>query len=90
MIYGTKLPKHEAGKAWLGESCWIDMPAARADGHWIPVQGHAAVELVRRVVRIEGGLRRADGTATVYLGTPFRMVRNNAYQILAKSYGREE
>ena len=90
MVYGTVPSKAEAGKVWLGESCWIDMSADGADGHWIPAQGRAAAALVRRVVQAEGGLRQVDGTANVYLITPFRVVQDNARPLLAASYGRSE
>lgn len=74
MVYDIRPGKAEAGKEWLGRSCWIDVPAKDTDGHWVPVQGRLAVDLVRRVVAKEKCLITEDGKFNVFVITPFTTV----------------
>ena len=62
MVYAT------IGKAapWFGDSCWIDVPASNASGHWIPAQG----DLVDQFTRDVSLPRRRRGLHRLFRGHP--------------------
>jgi hypothetical protein len=84
MVYGSGPDKGEEG---IGPSRWIDIPAATAEGHWIPAQARHALTLVERITG--GKLKRNDGQFKVYIVTPFRMVSEKIRELLAERYGNE-
>jgi hypothetical protein len=77
MIYGTD-PKDAP---WLGKSCWIDVPASDARGHWIPAQGNMAARIVLRIAEV-AGLHRPDNAANVYVISPFKRVGQEMRRLL--------
>lgn len=78
MIYGT------VGKdaPWLGESCWIDVPASDASGHWIPAQGDMAARIVCKIAQT-AGLYGPEGEANVYVISPFKTVGEKLRKLLS-------
>ncbi|GAA2661489.1 DEAD/DEAH box helicase [Streptomyces vastus] len=51
-------------------SCWVHVPAAEADGHWIPEEGRALRRVLQKL-RDDGGV---DLARDVYVISPFRAV----------------
>ena len=79
MVYGTA----EENTPWLGESCWIDVPARDANGHWIPAQGDMAARIVCNIAKTTG-LYNSDGEANVYVISPFKKVGEEMRKLLIK------
>ena len=86
MVYGTLQNDTDATKQWFGESCWIDIPAEEADGHWIPKQGALAINLTRRIINMEGAAIAPDGKNNIFVISPFRKVsdtiKSNLYSFV--------
>ncbi len=87
MVYGTGKDSAPGPESGMGESCWIDMPADDAQGHWIPSQGQMALELVRRLTA--QGLRDEENRFRVYVITPFRHVAGQIKALLHKELGKD-
>lgn len=83
MVYGAG---RDNGPAGIGPSCWIDMPATHAEGHWVEAQGRKALELVERIT---GGVLRSNGQFKVYVITPFRTVAQKMHALLQSRYKEE-
>ncbi|KUL24765.1 DEAD/DEAH box helicase [Streptomyces regalis] len=67
MVYGTP----DRGPYRYGpRSCWVHVPSAEADGHWIPEEGRALSRVLQKL-RDEGGV---DLAREVYVISPFRAV----------------
>ncbi len=77
MVYGTV----GEDAPWLGQSCWIDVPASNASGHWIPAQGDMAARIVCRIVETPG-LYGSDREANVYVISPFKKVGEELRKLL--------
>lgn len=59
-------------KAWLGKSCWIDMPSiANGSNHDIPSQRVLACDIASRIVEQEG-IATKSGRSSIYVISPFR------------------
>jgi hypothetical protein len=78
MVHGTIGNDAE----WLGDSCWIHVPASNATKHWIPAQGDIASRIVHRIAEL-AGLQGPERDANVYVISPFRMVSENMRGLLA-------
>ncbi len=90
MEYGTLVGHSEVNRRWLGPSCWIDVPSRAGGGHWIPEQGHVALDLLRRVLALDhvgGQLFDEDGRANVYLIAPFSDVAERAKRAVVNDLG---
>lgn len=81
MVYGTAADKGPDG---IGPSCWHDIPAEGAQGHWIEAQGQLALRLA---VEIIGPRLPAGGAHQVYVITPFRKVAEKIGALLEKQFG---
>ena len=77
MVYGTV----GEDATWLGESCWIDVPALNASGHWIPAQGDMAARIVCRIAET-AGLYGPEEEANVYVISPFKKVGEELRKLL--------
>jgi adenylate kinase family enzyme len=77
MVYGT------VGKntLWLGESCWIDVPASNANGHWIPAQGDMAARIFLKIAEV-AGLHNSEKEPNVYVISPFKKVGEELRKLL--------
>ena len=84
MVYGSA---PDEGGEGIGPSRWIDMPATRAQGHWIESQARHALLLVERITG--GALKRDDGQFKVYIVTPFRTVFLKIKELLVERYGND-
>ncbi|PJN02038.1 damage-inducible protein [Streptomyces sp. CB01201] len=71
MVYGT-LGRDEY--RYQPRSCWVNVVATEADGHWIPEEGRALRRVLEKL-RDEGGV---DLTQDVYVISPFRNVVRGA------------
>lgn len=71
MVYGT--PDRGAFR-YQPRSCWVNVPATEADGHWIPEEGRALRRVLEKL-RDEGGVNLAQD---VYVISPFRTVVRGA------------
>ncbi|MEV0115300.1 AAA domain-containing protein [Streptomyces sp. NPDC050844] len=71
MVYGTP----DRGDYRYGpRSCWVNVEATEADGHWIPEEGRALRRVLEKL-RDDGGV---DLTQDVYVISPFRAVVRGA------------
>ncbi|CAM5720015.1 hypothetical protein SALBM311S_12176 [Streptomyces alboniger] len=71
MVYGTP----DRGDYRYGpRSCWVNVEAAEADGHWIPEEGRALRRVLEKL-RDDGGV---DLAQDVYVISPFRAVVRGA------------
>jgi hypothetical protein len=82
MVYGTILDEHEEDVAWLGESAWLDVGSAGAEGHWIPAQGEQAARVVRSVIARKGSAFTADGKSNIYVVSPFKAAADGVKELL--------
>lgn len=87
MVYGAGKDSAPGPESGIGESCWIDMPASDAQGHWVPSQGHMALELVKRLTA--QGLRDEENRFRVYVITPFRHVARQIKALLHEKLGKD-
>lgn len=71
MVYGT-LGRNEY--RYQPRSCWVNVSATEADGHWIPEEGRALRRVLEKL-REEGGV---DLAQDVYVISPFRAVVRGA------------
>ncbi|MDQ1019865.1 DEAD/DEAH box helicase [Streptomyces afghaniensis] len=71
MVYGTP----DRGDYCYGpRSCWVNVEATEADGHWIPEEGRALRRVLEKL-RDDGGV---DLAQDVYVISPFRAVVRGA------------
>lgn len=75
MVYGTRPGVSPIGKV-LGESLWIDNPAADAIGKWSETEGKWAVDLLRKL--LDAGLEDPD----IFFITPFRIVAHKLREMI--------
>ncbi|MGW1712634.1 DEAD/DEAH box helicase [Streptomyces sp. NPDC002156] len=71
MVYGTP---DRGPYQYAPGSCWVDVPAAQANGHWVLEEGRAMRRILERL-RAEGGV---DLEQDVYVISPFRKVVDGA------------
>jgi len=93
MVYGTASGGAGSAGGPLGESCWFNVPAENAEGHWIPNQGAVAINLVRQILAANGGEAISpDGKARVFIISPFRKVaaeiRRELYPVVGGLNGK--
>lgn len=79
MVYGTS-PIREN---WLGQSCWVHIPAQNATEHWIPAQGEAALRMVLDIHH-RFGLMGDDDKLNVYVISPFKSVSSRMKELLRR------
>ena len=77
MVYGT-LDEHEED----GESAWIDLGSEGAEGHWIPIQGKCAAQIVHGVIARKGSAFTEDGKANIYVVSPFKAAADGIKELL--------
>jgi hypothetical protein len=77
MIHGTPLRNPVLS---VSDSTWIDVASPNADGHWIPAEGEAAVQIVEYPCRV------GVDPARVMAISPFRDTARQLRRLLASRY----
>lgn len=63
----------------IGESCWFDVKGEAKNSHWVPSQGFAVQNLLRKLIQ-------ANPHPDCFFITPFRAVKDKLQEIVSETF----